>query len=178
MFFTTKKSLLKQNILFAMKSTEIFSKKLLNIFDTLLYTRYNSFVLSMKQYTKYSTVYCMYYMHVSDRLDVKINFEKREQQEKNITFLTHPWKVASDLTKDMNQNLFEIFRSLFKYALILKIVLTFLIGQIPLCTYCKLYSNTRCARYILQQYPVCRFPRSVLCSVQSCSLSSFLKVLC
>ena len=78
MFFTSKKSLLKQNILFAMKSTEIFSKKLLNIFDTLLYTRYNSFVLSMKQYTKYSTVYCMYYMHVSDRLDVKINFEKRE----------------------------------------------------------------------------------------------------
>ena len=78
MFFTTKKSLLKQNILFAMKSTEIFSKKLLNIFDTLLYTRYNSFVLSMKQYTKYSTVYCMNYMHVSNRLDVKINFEKRE----------------------------------------------------------------------------------------------------
>ena len=74
--------------------------------------------------------------------------------------------------------MFEIFRSLFKYALILKIVLTFLIGQIPLCTYCKLYSNTRCARYILQQYPVCRFPRSVLFSVQSCSLSSFLKVLC
>ena len=98
MFFTTKKSLLKQNILFAMKSTEIFSKKLLNIFDTLLYTRYNSFVLSMKQYTKYSKyTVCTICMSVTDWMS-KLTL-KRESSKKKYHFLNPPMESCFRLNK-------------------------------------------------------------------------------